>query len=301
MCEAISVYQCGTDLDTSSIAGVQAFIDSIINTPETIDLDFCAKVELIEAELNKFEQVDIPVTHVFAPGVYMRQIMIPKDTILISRYHKYDQIDIMVYGDMSIASQSGSFRIKGPFSGVSSPGLKRIGYAHEDTLWIDVHATDATDIEKLEADLFTDDYREISHLVDRTDYLDTLEEFNIPHEVALLQSRSQIDRISIHLESYELLISDSKRDGRGLFSSRNITPGEIIAPARIGNMRTQAGRYTNHSLTPNAKMVMRSDGDIDLVSIKNISAHTDEITVNYRQALSLLLGMADKGEQVCLA
>jgi hypothetical protein len=33
---------------------------------------------------------------------------------------------------------------------VSKPGIKRAGYAHSDTVWICIHPTDETDLEKLE-------------------------------------------------------------------------------------------------------------------------------------------------------
>jgi hypothetical protein len=74
----------------------------------------------------------------------------------------------------------------------------------------------------------------------------------------------------------------SSVDGIGLFAKEAIARGEIIAHARIAGRRTPAGRYTNHSDQPNAKMV-RHDDDILLVACADIDKSA-EVLVDYRQA-----------------
>jgi hypothetical protein len=81
-------------------------------------------------------------------------------------------------------------------------------------------------------------------------------------------------------------------EGKGLFITSGVEKGEIICPGRIGGMRTPAGRFANHSATPNAIMVPHQNGDIDLVAIRRIEGcigggQGEEVTVDYRQALSL--------------
>lgn len=80
-------------------------------------------------------------------------------------------------------------------------------------------------------------------------------------------------------------------EGWGLFATADIPAGEIIAPARIGNCRTPAGRYTNHSGLPNAVMT-DSDNGLDLVALRYIYGNKggqlgEEILINYRHALEL--------------
>ena len=70
---------------------------------------------------------------------------------------------------------------------------------------------------------------------------------------------------------------------------------ELIAPARIDGKRTPAGRFTNHSKTPNAEMVLSGNGDIFLFAKQSISGCKGgnvgaEITVDYRQAMALSVG-----------
>jgi SET domain-containing protein len=68
--------------------------------------------------------------------------------------------------------------------------------------------------------------------------------------------------------------------------------GDVIAPARIADNRTVAGRYVNHSKSPNCEYVKWPDGDIYLVAKTNIQGAKggepgDELTVDYRQALNV--------------
>ena len=85
---------------------------------------------------------------------------------------------------------------------------------------------------------------------------------------------------------YPVCVRPSSIAGMGVFTTAFVSRGTVIAPARIGVMRTPAGRYTNHSLEPNAKMVMRDGGNIDLVAIRDIQADV-EITTNYRDTARL--------------
>jgi len=118
------------------------------------------KVVLIEEKMREHPQIDIPVKHYFSQGVYAREITIPKGTLLTGKIHKYQQLNIMSSGEMSVLTQDGVVRVKAPFTIVSPPGTKRIAYAHEDTVWTTIHGTDETDLEKIEAHFIAKDEHE---------------------------------------------------------------------------------------------------------------------------------------------
>lgn len=109
------------------------------------------KVHAIEGEMRKFEQRELPVRHYFSQGVYARELFIPKDTLLTGKIHKYQQLNILSKGDISVLTEEGVVRVQAPFTIVSPPGTKRIAYAHEDCIWTTIHGTDETDLEKIEA------------------------------------------------------------------------------------------------------------------------------------------------------
>lgn len=114
------------------------------------ELSDLEKVELIEAEMLKGEQVLMPLKHHFIGGVYARELFIPKGTLLTGRIHLFDQINILSKGDISVLTDKGMVRVQAPFTIVSPPGTKRIAYAHEDCVWTTILRTNETDPEKIE-------------------------------------------------------------------------------------------------------------------------------------------------------
>jgi len=109
---------------------------------------------MLEEEMRKHEQIEIPIRHHFSPGVYAREITIPAGTLLTGRVHKYSQLNILSSGEISVLTHEGMKRVKAPFTVVSPPGTKRIAYAHIDCTWTTILATEETDPDKIEA-LFT--------------------------------------------------------------------------------------------------------------------------------------------------
>ncbi len=109
-----------------------------------------AKVYKAEEIMLKLPQVEMPVIHHFAEGVYARELHIPKDTILTGKIHKYSQLNILSKGEISVMTETGIKRVKAPFAIVSPPGTKRIAYAHEDCVWTTVHGTYEKDVDKIE-------------------------------------------------------------------------------------------------------------------------------------------------------
>ena len=83
--------------------------------------------------------VDVPVEHVFAPGIYCRKALIPAGTVLTGKIHLTEHANICC-GDITVWTEQGMRRIKGVETLVSLPGCKRVGYAHAETVWITVHA-----------------------------------------------------------------------------------------------------------------------------------------------------------------
>lgn len=108
------------------------------------------RVNIIEAEMLKQPQLELPVKHHFWPGGYARELTIPKGTILTGKIHKYPQLNILSKGEISVLTENGMVRIKAPFHIVSPAGTKRIAYAHEECVWTTIHATELKDLTLIE-------------------------------------------------------------------------------------------------------------------------------------------------------
>ncbi len=121
---------------------------------QSVDLTDREKVAFLESEMLKHKQVEIPLRHHFSPGVYAREITIPADTLLTGRIHKFEQLNILSSGTISVLTQDGMQTVSAPFTIVSPPGTKRIAYAHTECTWTTILATEEKDPDAIEA-IFT--------------------------------------------------------------------------------------------------------------------------------------------------
>ena len=121
---------------------------------------FDKKMTMLVSEMVKLVDEDSPAVdepnHIFAPGVYARELFVKKGTLAIGKIHKTEHLTIISKGDITVVTRDGTKRIIAPCTFVSKPGEQRIAYAHEDTVWTTIHPTDETDLKKLEAELVED-------------------------------------------------------------------------------------------------------------------------------------------------
>lgn len=127
---------------------------------EVAELSDRDKVNILEGQMREMPQIELHVEHHFSPGVYARELHIPKGTVLTGKIHKYAQLNILSAGEMSVLTEDGVKRVGAPFTVVSPPGTKRIAYAHTDCVWTTIHGTDETDIDKIEDHFIAQDETE---------------------------------------------------------------------------------------------------------------------------------------------
>lgn len=101
---------------------------------------------------------DFPVTHTLIDGVYTRTLFIAKGQILVGKIHLKECVNIVAKGDISVLTETGCGRFQAGHVATSAPGIQKIGYAHEDTVFINVFRTDQTDIEKIELEIASEVY-----------------------------------------------------------------------------------------------------------------------------------------------
>ena len=109
----------------------------------------------------KFGDDACPLKHIFTDGLYIREMTGLKGRIVVTKIHKTTHPFFVLKGDVSILTEKGEERIKAPYFGITQAGTKRIGYFHEDTIWITVHATEETDLEKIEDIVIAETYEDL--------------------------------------------------------------------------------------------------------------------------------------------
>lgn len=256
-------------------------------------------VERLEAAMLAVPQAPCAVVHRFAPGLYVREVTIPAGVFAIGHYQREPHLCVMTRGRVTLVGRDGATEeVIAPVTYIAQPGRK-VGYVHEDMTWLNIYATDETDVEQLEArflrksDAFVGAQPGLltyQRLEDTDDFHAALAELGFTEAEVAAQSEATHDQRPFPPGSYRVQVAPSAIHGRGLFATAPIAAGEVIAPARLAGLRTPAGRYTNHGAKPNAAMRARPDGDVDLVALRDIAGSHggvlgEEITVDYREAV----------------
>lgn len=110
-------------------------------------------IDQLEASLAGLPAAVMPVTHRFTPGLYIREIFIPKDTLLTSMEHKTEHPFVISKGRIGVRSGTEETIYEAPYTGITKPGTRRVLYAFEDTIWTTFHPTKETDVEKIAAEI----------------------------------------------------------------------------------------------------------------------------------------------------
>lgn len=114
-------------------------------------------IKAMEDGLRETEQVEVPIWHEFADGIYYRKILLPAGVCLTGRVHKQNDLQIMYYGDITVITPDASVRLTGPNSMTSKAGVKPFAIVHEETLWSTVHHTHLTDLREIEKAIFEEE------------------------------------------------------------------------------------------------------------------------------------------------
>ncbi len=111
--------------------------------------------------ISSLPQAEHETLHYFANGVYCRQLNIPNGTVLIGKIHKYETLNVLLSGSIEIAMETGGVSVmKAPYIFVSPPGTQKVGRTLEDTIWLNFHSTENTDLDKIEEQFTADSYEE---------------------------------------------------------------------------------------------------------------------------------------------
>lgn len=119
---------------------------------------------LQEHLLASDDQTDLsyfPVRHVFAPGMYAREMTIPEGQIIVGKIHRHAHVNVISMGRVRVVTEFGSEELCAPCTFVSEPGTKRVVYAMETTVWTTVHATNETDLAAIEREVIAESYEDI--------------------------------------------------------------------------------------------------------------------------------------------
>lgn len=121
----------------------------------------------LQKAIGDLPDVEMPLQHTFAPGVYVRTIFIPAGTVLVGKIHKHQHANILSQGHVTVLTEAGGTEeLHGPITLVSEPGTKRAVFAHTDTVWTTIHPTDKTDLGQIEEETISPNYAEYEKFIE---------------------------------------------------------------------------------------------------------------------------------------
>ncbi len=105
---------------------------------------------------------EFPLKHSFADQIYIRQMNMKKDTLVVGAIHNHLHVWFLLTGSLTIVTETSSEDFIAPCYVISKPGAKRVIYAHEDSIFVNIHKNpdNIKDIDQLEATIVSKNYKE---------------------------------------------------------------------------------------------------------------------------------------------
>lgn len=111
----------------------------------------------------------LPIEHFFMDGVYIRKMTMRKDVTVIGAIHKHLHMCFLTEGHLIVADESGTKEYKAPCHIIATPGVKRVLYAVEHSVWYNTHKnpTDTNDVNEIERNTVALNYEEYNKYKNR--------------------------------------------------------------------------------------------------------------------------------------
>jgi len=119
-----------------------------------------SKIDSLVKVMQTLPQLEAPVVHHFSEGVYVREIHMCKDMVIVGKIHKTRHLNIISKGKCVVVTPTRKFEVQAPCTFESYPGEQKVVYMLEDVVWSTVHVTDSTDLEEIEEHCIAKEYDE---------------------------------------------------------------------------------------------------------------------------------------------
>jgi hypothetical protein len=130
-----------------------------INTEVQLLQDFIIENNKLDGFFGTGDKIaeshDIPIKHSFADQIYIRQMTMPADFVIVGAIHNHEHVWFLLTGKVSINDNGTIVDHIAPCYMVSSPGSKRVIYAHEESIFVNIHKnpSNTKDILQLEDEI----------------------------------------------------------------------------------------------------------------------------------------------------
>lgn len=104
---------------------------------------------------NIIHSENFPLKHTFADGVYIRQMDMKSDSMVVGAIHNHLHVWFLLTGHLAVITEDTTEEFISPCYVLATPGSKRVIYALEDSIFVNIHKNpnNIKDIKKLEDEI----------------------------------------------------------------------------------------------------------------------------------------------------
>ena len=94
----------------------------------------------------------LPINHFFMQGVYIREMIMYQGSVVIGAIHKDRHMCFLTEGHLTVANEDGVKDYIAPCYIITTPGIRRVLYAHKKSVWYNIHRNpdDLKKVDKIE-------------------------------------------------------------------------------------------------------------------------------------------------------
>ena len=118
---------------------------------------------------NVIHSKNFPLKHTFADGIYIRQMDMKADSMVVGAIHNHLHVWFLLTGHLAVATESVIEEFIAPCYVVAKPGSKRVIYAIEDSIFVNIHKNpkNIKDIKKLEAEIVSLTFKDYEEYINK--------------------------------------------------------------------------------------------------------------------------------------
>ena len=105
--------------------------------------------------------------HTFADSIYIREMTIEQGEVIIGAIHKHLHVWFLLSGNITVLSDGELKEYQAPCTVLSEPGVKRVIYGNEQSIFTNVHKnpTNIEDVKELEKQIVALNYEEYEEYI----------------------------------------------------------------------------------------------------------------------------------------
>jgi len=154
------------------------------NTKSELSIDFRSAVSKLEQTMRSMADGEtivvgtkdkpivtdshiLPIEHFFMDGVYIRKMTMHEGVSVVGAIHKHLHMCFLTEGHLIVADESGTKEYIAPCHIVATPGVQRVLYAIEDSIWYNTHKnpTNTEDVRVIENNTVVTSYEEYEEYI----------------------------------------------------------------------------------------------------------------------------------------